>query len=130
MNSKRLVVILSGIGLVIVMSLVIYFTSNPVISTDPAKVNQAALKGEALAGVQQQQQSSVSTAQFPILNQLPVTTDIYKIGSGFSPTHKGNASYFAIYIYADTAVGKASALRWMTDNGYQPSDYEIIYQGY
>lgn len=63
----------------------------------------------------------------PIIGILPYTGPDFEISSGV-PQKNPNSVSQAIYIVASTDAQKQAALKWIQDQGYDPSTLEIIYQ--
>jgi hypothetical protein len=84
-------------------------------------------------------------ANYPIIRYLPTSTDTLLFNSedptwapydaekfvmnyGQSQKHPYDASKLAIYITADHPAGKQSAIAYIYSVGFDPSDYEIIFE--
>lgn len=66
--------------------------------------------------------------KYPIIKDLPHVDNFYRIDSGKSQMHPNDSTAVAIYITFYSEEGKQQALQWMSFKGYNPADYEIIYQ--
>lgn len=67
------------------------------------------------------------TENSPITNDLPILAPSWRIDYGESVRHKNVSGAIAVYIYAATPADRQDALSWIRQQGYDPSDYEIIY---
>jgi hypothetical protein len=67
----------------------------------------------------------------PIVSDLPQFVNIpnpWRIDYGSSTKYPHDATKVGLYITADSPQGRQSALTWMYAHGYNPADYEIIFQ--
>jgi len=66
---------------------------------------------------------------YPIVSQLPLDiSPEYKIDYDASKKYPNNPSRIALIISANTAITRRAALQAIYTLGYDPSDYEIIFQ--
>jgi len=65
--------------------------------------------------------------KYPIVKELPLDTVYYSISYGPSKKYPNDPSKIAVYITA-TQDNRAQALHWMKYKGFDPANYEIIYQ--
>jgi hypothetical protein len=66
--------------------------------------------------------------RFPMTQVLPMFDPQWRIDYGGSPNHPDDNSMAAIFVYAATPAGRQNALDWMRQQGYDPSDYQIIFE--
>jgi hypothetical protein len=71
--------------------------------------------------------AQVAKAQ-PLVTKLPIENLTWRIDSGQSKKYPNDPTKVALYITIQDDTAKQAALKWMTDNGYPPNDYEIVYQ--
>lgn len=84
---------------------------------------------ESILGQQGQARGDKAVAAHPLVNILPVTRRDFMINYGASQTHQNDPTALAIYITVGAYAGaKQEALDWITAQGFNPADYEIIYQ--
>lgn len=72
--------------------------------------------------------STQNTNNTPIVSQLPIYDPQFRIDYGLSEEHPNDSNAVGIYITALTPLGRQLALQAIRDNGYDPSDMEIIFQ--
>jgi hypothetical protein len=84
---------------------------------------------EAIGGQQAQAYGQALKDETPLISQLPYT-DIngpFTINYGPSTTRKDGVF---LLISNTSPRGRANALKWIRQQGYDPTDLEIIYAGY
>jgi hypothetical protein len=87
------------------------------------------LEYEAQAGKQFDQNSKNLTQRYPLISHLPEIHPTWRIDYGESPEHPNNPNYVAITIlYSGNDIDKQNALDWIRTQGFNPDDYQIIYQ--
>ena len=64
----------------------------------------------------------------PIVQELPIIDPNWRMDYGESVKHTDIDGAIAIYIYATSPEARQNALGWMRLQGYDPSDYEIIFE--
>lgn len=79
---------------------------------------------EAAGGSKSTQAQNELTTNSPLIRVLPYEGYDFNIDYGASKLHPNK---LAIYITRLDDVGKTHALNWITAMGYNPADYEIIY---
>lgn len=67
--------------------------------------------------------------KYPLIKILPQYFHYFSIGYGASPQYPKDPTHIAIIVKAATPFNRRLALRWIKDNGYEPSDYEIVFSG-
>lgn len=68
-------------------------------------------------------------SNYPIIEELPLNTEpLFTINYGASEKHPNNEQKFAIYISTSAPSGKYYALKSIYGLGYDPTDYEIIFE--
>ncbi len=95
------------------------------LKSHPGQAQQA----EAINGAAANSKGAVITRQQPILSVIPYIGSYFRIDFGRSKKQPGDPSIVALYISAVSNTARAKALRWITDQGYNPADYEILYVG-
>lgn len=83
---------------------------------------------EAVLGERGKAKGDKAVAAHPLVNVLPVTRRDFMINYGASQAHPSDPSALAIYITIGDPRAKPEALDWITAQGFNPADYEIIYQ--
>jgi hypothetical protein len=73
------------------------------------------------------EQSKRNTEKYPLVKRLPYIGPSFRIDYGVSKAHPGDGSKVGIYVNEFAPGGRAKALEWMRQSGYDPADYEIIY---
>jgi hypothetical protein len=81
--------------------------------------------GEYVGGQEQKQAVEELFAVAPITKDLPYRDLLFSIDYGKSQT-RDNA--IVIYITTETEANQFIALDWITKKGYNPADYEIVYE--
>ena len=69
-------------------------------------------------------------ANYPILTKLPFELRYVSISYGQSAKFPNDSSKIAIIIKAATEIGRRQGIVYMRDQGYDPTDYEIIFIGF
>jgi hypothetical protein len=85
--------------------------------------------GEGATGAEVNQVGQQITDANPLIKLLPYQGADFQINAGVSHKHPGQATAVGIYIAASSTAGQQHALSWIKAQGYNPSDYEIIYEG-
>jgi hypothetical protein len=95
------------------------------------KDNQKAyLELENTANQETQQNSIEIQKTYPIITSLPQDiSPLFRIDYGVSKRHPKDKTKIALYISSDTPANKYDAIRYIYSMGYDPSDYEIIFEG-
>jgi hypothetical protein len=84
---------------------------------------------EGYASREHDQQVSAAVQSYPIINNLPIdATPNYRIDYGISKKYPDNSSKVALYVSANSSFYRQTALYVIYSLGYDPSDYEIIFQ--
>jgi|GEM_PF-4582924 len=84
---------------------------------------QAELNSQTDAILEQQQR------QYPLLKKLPIDTlPLYKITGGQSKKYPNDKTKVAIYIISDSPADTQNALDYIRGLGFDPSDYEFVFQ--
>ncbi len=83
------------------------------------------LQREAIGGQAFDQNSGNAAEKYPLITKLPIYHRDYKIDYGSSQKHSGA---IAIYITAAGTIQRQEALDRIRSEGYDPSDYEIIFR--
>jgi hypothetical protein len=83
---------------------------------------------EALGGAEYTNSVQRLHAAYPILGLLPHSGRGFSVDYGTSRQHPKDPNAIALYITVPTLGQEARALNWITYSGYNPADYEIIYQ--
>ena len=72
---------------------------------------------------------NTKTANYPIIKSLPASAQgLYVINYQQSKKHPNDSSKLALYITADYPVGRLSAIEYIYSLGFDPSDYEIVFE--
>lgn len=113
-----IIVIIFVIG--IIVWAIIYNLNKPESSIEQDYARQRA------AGIQEAKSNKQFQSTFDVINMLPTAGNDYEITYGASPTKPG---HYAIIIN-DYGIpgGKQHALDAITAAGYNPNNYEIIYE--
>lgn len=86
-------------------------------------------KLETLGSQSYSSNSATMGNNYPIITQLPLDiSPEYRIDYGMSIKYPNDPSKIALYISADSSPNKHAALQAIYLFGYDPSDYEIIFQ--
>ena len=84
---------------------------------------------EGMADEKFNNDSQSAIAQYPILSELPKDkSPLYRIDYGVSKKFPNDKKKIAIYISSNSLSNKLSALNYIYEMRYDPSDYEIIFQ--
>ena len=83
---------------------------------------------ETLGGTMHNNTVSTLRTTYPILDLLPHTGRGFSIDYGASENTPDDPHTMALYITVPTLGTEQRALNWIRYSGYNPSDYEIIYQ--
>lgn len=76
------------------------------------------------------QDSADVLKKYPIISNLPQDiSPIFRIDYGVSKRYPKDPTRVALYISSDNPADKVSALQYIYKMGYDPSDYEIIFEG-
>lgn len=70
----------------------------------------------------------IMTENSPIVSDLPILDPNWRMDYGQSVGHKEKDGAIAVFIYAASPEARQNALGWMRQQGYDPSDYEIIFE--
>jgi len=85
---------------------------------------------EATISSQYRLESSKITKMYPIVADLPQDiSPLYRIDYGVSKRYPNDPTRIALYISSNTPANKYDAIRYIYLMGYDPSDYEIIFEG-
>lgn len=92
--------------------------------------SKAFLDLEGLGSKASEKQGEALSKTYPIITNLPIdSTPDYRIDYGVSEKYPNDAKKIAIYISFNTPSDKISALQNIYNLGFDPSDYEIIFEG-
>jgi hypothetical protein len=84
---------------------------------------------EGVASAESETNSKNIATNNPIISQLPIdATPNYRVDYGVSKKYPNDPSKIALYISADSDFYRHVALSAIYLAGYDPSDYEIIFQ--
>jgi hypothetical protein len=83
---------------------------------------------ETLGGTEHNNTVSSLRTTYPILDLLPHSGRGFSIDYGASQKTPDDPRTMALYITVPTLGTEQRALNWIRFSGYNPSDYEIIYQ--
>lgn len=72
--------------------------------------------------------SAQNTTKNPFVSELPIYDPRFRIDYGLSQEHPDDSNAVAIYITSSSPIGRQTALQSIRDNGYDPSDMEIIFE--
>lgn len=84
-------------------------------------------KREYYAGINQDRVQKLLNQTYPIVKDLPVDTVNFTITYGPSKKYPTDPSKIALYVSAIPA-NQPLAIHWIKYKGYNPNNYEIIYQ--
>lgn len=88
-----------------------------------------AVEYESMVGQQFDQASDKATQINPLIAYLPEVHRTWRIDYGASAAHPDDPGALAIIItYGGSDIDKQNALDWIKSQGFNPSDYEIIYK--
>jgi hypothetical protein len=79
-----------------------------------------------VGGLQEDETTQKAASASPLIHQLPLHDRYFSIDYGQSPTSKDNSS-IAIIVRASSVDGRAMAIDWIKQKGFDPSDYEIVF---
>lgn len=89
----------------------------------------AAVEWEGKVGRQFDQNSKNTTDKNPLIAYLPEIHPTWRVDYGKSAAHPNDPTAVAIIItYGGSDIDKQNALDWITSQGFNPADYEIIFQ--
>ncbi|HLG91320.1 MAG TPA: hypothetical protein VI336_04150 [Candidatus Saccharimonadales bacterium] len=74
------------------------------------------------------QLQSILQQKYPIIKELPIITPYYRIDYGVSEKKPDDPESLALYITVATEANKNFALQRIRDEGFDPSQLEIIYK--
>ena len=87
------------------------------------------LELENIGDIPIQQNSADILKKYPIIANLPQDmSPIYRIDYGISKKYPGDTLKIAIYISSDNPTDQLTAINKIYEMGYDPSDYEIIFE--
>jgi len=89
--------------------------------------DQASLR-EGIGGTLGGQKNDQIQSKYPLVSSLPLADALFRIDAGVSKAHPNDPTSVAIYITAPTPTGRQAALDLIKLKGYNPGDYEIIFQ--
>lgn len=82
-----------------------------------------------LGSIEYSKGADALSKNYPILSKLPQDiSPLYTIFYGESKIYPNNPTKIAIYIGSSSPANKQAALSSIYDMGYDPSDYEIIFE--
>ena len=111
----------------IVLGIILVFFIGFVLTRPNTKATTDPFQGEAASGKAFDQQVSTSQKSSPIISVLPAVDPEFRIDYGQSVLFPNQSGAIALYIKADTPDGRVQAVAWIRNNGFDPSDYEIIF---
>ncbi len=88
---------------------------------------QEAAIAEGVEGSKLNQTTDKAQVSAPILAVLPYFRRDWRIDYGKSRLHPDNPAAAALYITTINEAAKQEALDWMRSQGFDPAEYEIIY---
>jgi len=88
----------------------------------------AAVEWEGKIGQQFDQNSKNTTDKNPLIAYLPEVHPTWRIDYGTSQAHPNDPTAVAITILYGNDQAKQEALDWITSKGFDPNNYEIIFQ--
>lgn len=89
----------------------------------------AAVEWEGKVGQQFDQNSAKTTDKNPLTSYLPEVHATWRIDYGKSQAYPNDPSAVAIIItYGGADIDKENAIQWIKDQGFDPNNYEIIFQ--
>lgn len=92
--------------------------------------NNEYLALDGLVSEQFNNESEAITKTYPIVADLPKDiSPIFRIDYGVSKRYPNNPKKIALYISSDNVADKIAALNYIYIMGYDPSDYEITFEG-
>lgn len=83
---------------------------------------------EALGGTQYAQVSQNAGDKYPLIKQLPHIDRDFRVDYGQPVASKDKVTPLAIYVRASSAVNRSVAVGWIKQQGFDTSDYEIIFR--
>lgn len=86
-----------------------------------------AKKSESISSKSFDQSTSLKAKALPLLKELPYVDRYFRIGYGENVNSKDKVSPTAIYVRASSPDNRTLALDWIKQQGFEPSDYEIIF---
>lgn len=89
--------------------------------------NKDDMVGESIAGKEITDAGKIIADEYPITKILPIYTRYYIISIGRSNLYPEDSLKIAIYIDADKPEYRQEALQQIRKQGYDPTDYEIIF---
>jgi len=88
-----------------------------------------ATQWEAVIGHQFDQNSQNTTTRNPLISYLPMIRPTWRIDYGVSEKHPTDPTAVTITItYGGAEIDKQNALQWIKDQGFNPSDYDIVFK--
>lgn len=92
--------------------------------------NSEYLALDGLVSEQFNNESGVMAKTYPIVADLPKDiSPIFRIDYGVSKRYPNDPTKIALYVSSDNPADKVAALKYIYVMGYDPSDYEIIFEG-
>lgn len=85
---------------------------------------------EAIGGENFNNDQAKLQANYPILSKLPLELRYVAISYGQSAKYPKDATKIAILVASSTPLGREQGLNWIRGQGYDPTDYEILFQGF
>ncbi len=73
---------------------------------------------------------STLQSKYPLLNDLPQAFKYFSIDHGSSIRYPADPESIAIYIHGTLPPDRQAALKWISDQGFNPADYEIIFSDF
>lgn len=87
------------------------------------------MKIEGLSGKDFTNKSKDATETYPIIKQLPFDAEpFYRVDYGISKKYPDDPTKIALYVSTSQPQSTQDALETIFDSGFDPSDYEIIFQ--
>jgi len=86
------------------------------------------IRGEGIAGARMSDDVAAIDRNFPLTKVLPINRLLFTIYPGKSAVSPNDSTKVAIYISSNSARARQDALQTIRDKGYDPSDYEIIFE--
>ncbi len=83
---------------------------------------------ESLGSQQFLETGKIISQNYPLVNELPIDANIFRIDYGASKKYPNEPTKTAIYISSSNPTDKFAAIKNIYEMGYDPSDYEIIFK--
>lgn len=119
MRNKKIIIIVVAVIVIVSLFTLLIFSQN----------KNDTIKNEGEASLKFNKDSQEATKAYPIITDLPQDiSPIFRIDYGVSKRYPNDPTKIALYISYDNVADKISALDYIYRMGYDPSDYEIIFE--